>query len=302
MSVDTSKILGPPTGYIDLLDEATTAVLEREAAITGGMLKTPIRPSAAGKCTRELALELNEFHGFAQYKKPLKTPEVHRLLDLGSPIEWHVIKQFALLKDVFELRYKQQVLSFEYLQANNPKLSQWVEGSLDLVLWSEKYKCVADVKSKKDGFVRPWVTRWDEMTGKLREMKSVTTLTDKTFWADNLEDFLEELNDPFFEANFLQLNMYANSSFLMERGVNHGAIFQYCKNDSRLREIRFRPSPGLYQEVLTKFKTAIKAVDEQNIELAPKDYNDDSFKCRYCNFKKECWGKRKPKAAGGAKV
>jgi hypothetical protein len=197
------KILGPQVGYVDLLNHQTTELLKREAA-NGGYNKTPIRPSAAGKCTRELFYELMEFHGQAKYEKELKTPSVHRLLNLGHSIEWHVVKQFELLKEFFEIRYKQQVLSFKYLEAkSHPEYSQWLEGSLDLVFWSDRFKCVADVKSKGGGWdFKARKSKWDSTTDQLVNMSTVQVIHQddtgngkfappQSFWVEDLEAFIE---------------------------------------------------------------------------------------------------------------
>jgi len=283
-----TNILGPPVGYIDLLDEATTKHLEKEAA--GPSKYTPIRPSSSGKCTRELFYELMEYKGYAKYPKELRDPESHRLLNLGHSVEYHVIKQLELLKDQFDIRYKQQVLSFAYLKSDkDPSLNQWLEGSLDLVFWSDKYKCVADVKSKKDRFSQSYASAWDQMSARLREMSTVVPISENAFWVDDLPKFLDELNDAFFEANFLQLNLYACSSFLRERGVDHGAVLQYGKNDSRLREVRFRPSMELYEKTIRKFQTVVDAVAARDENLAPRDYVLGSMKCAFCPFAQECW-------------
>jgi hypothetical protein len=287
-----TPILGPNVGYVDLVNHETIELLKREQSGTSKFY--PLRPSSAGKCTRELYYELQEYHGLAKYPKPLKSADTHRLLNLGHSVEWHVIKQFELAKDYFTMRYKQQVLSFAELKANNPKYAHRLEGSLDMVLWSEKHKCVMDVKSKKDGYdFRAKKFRWDSMNDKLRSMASVQPISDVAFWVDDLPAFLNELDDPFFEANFLQLNLYALSSFLVERGVDHAAITQYNKNDSRLREIRFRPSKKLHDMVIQKFQTVVNAVDSGDDTLATRDYEEGNFKCRYCDFSKTCWAKEK---------
>lgn len=284
----SSEILGPGVGYVDLLAHVTEEKLQNDAATGKSFQKTPIRPSAAGKCTRELFYELMEFHGRAKYPKEVLTPEVHRIFQLGHSVEYHVLKQFELLASVFEIRYKQQVLSFEFLKAvKDDKLSQWLEGSLDVVFWSEKWKCVADVKSKKDKFSNFFKTDWDWTSSKLGDLTTVKKISDSAFWVDDLPSFLEELKDPFFAGNFLQLNLYANSQFLKERGVDHGAVLQYNKNDSRLREIRFRPSTALYEKTLNKFKTALVGVDAATVPA--RDYALGSVKCAFCSYKAECW-------------
>jgi hypothetical protein len=298
------KVLGPSKGYIDLLNEATTAKSTADKAQGKDFQKTPIRPSASGACTRELFYQLMQFHGKAKYETEVDAPETTRLFALGHSIESHIIRQFEVLKDVFEIRYKQQVLSFAYLEAKqDPKMSQWLEGSLDLVFWSEKYKCVADVKSKKDKFSQFYKTAWDEYSEKLATMKTVTVIHNDdegaptSFWVEDLEAFLDELNDPFFAANFLQLNLYANSDFLKERGIDHGAILQYSKNDSRLREVRFKPSAALAQKVIGKFQTALDAAAADDESLAPRDYVLGSIKCAFCKYKAECWPANDPKKA-----
>jgi hypothetical protein len=305
LPAETKGVLGPSVGYVDLLDHYTTEHLKREDE--KGRDKTPIRPSAAGYCTRELYYALMEFHGKASYKKELREPAVHRLLNLGHSIEWHLIKQFELLSTLVDIRYKQQVLSFKYMDVPaNPSMSQWLEGSLDLVFWNDKWKCVADVKSKGGGHdFRARKSRWDSYTDKLLAMKTVEPIAVKSidketgqpraadsFWVEDLEAFLEELDDPFFAANFLQLNMYACSDFLRQRGIDHGAIIQYHKADSKLREVRFRPSLKLYTATLNKFQTALDAAAMETASAAPQDHAQGSYKCRYCPYKAECWGKK----------
>jgi phage tail protein X len=283
------EVLGPPIGYVDMLNEETLAAARREVEETRKF--HPLRPSAFGKCSRELYYELMEYSGRATYAKKPKTPDTMRLLDFGHHVERHLVHQFDKhLKGVVELRYKQQVLSFFRLEAkHDPKLSHLVEGSLDACFFSGDTRGVIDFKSKKDKYSSYFSSTWDESTDKLKRMTSVTTVSDHTFWVDDLESFLEELRDPFLEMNFMQLNGYANTSFLKERGINHGAIIQSNKNDSRLREIRFRPSDALYEKVRGKLQGVVNAVDEGNPSLAPRDHILGSLKCAFCDFATTCW-------------
>ena len=296
MSKPKSNILGPELGYLDILNYQTSQHIAKQRAENKDKNKTPLRPSAAGKCTRELAYELQEFHGIAKYETELITPETQRLFSLGHSIEWHAINQIEQhMKEYFEVRYKQQSLSFAYLKAvNNPKLSQWLEGSLDLVLWSEKHKCVADWKSKKIKYSSYRDSDWTEFSEKLGRLKSVEAISEIAFWVDDLEAFIDEINDPFLAMNFYQLNLYALNPFLVERGVDHAAIFQYSKIDSKLREIRFRPSQKLYDYVILKMQTALDAVDHNDIERAPRDFQLGSIKCAFCAYKKICWPEDDP--------
>jgi hypothetical protein len=286
-----SEIPGPPVGYVDLLNFGTEESIKKEAE--KGRMYSPIRPSSSGKCTRELSYELMEYSKQASYEKPLITPETQRIFSLGHSVEWNIIKQLEQnAGEFFRVRYKQQGLSFFRIEATNrPEMSQWVEGSIDACFFSNEWKAVVDFKSKKDKFSSWYSTNWDETTAKLKGMKSVRMLGDSgtSFWVDDLEAFLEELDDPFFAANFLQLNLYANAQFLKERGIDHAAIIQINKNDCRLREVRFRPSEAVYLRIREKFEAAMAAADAGNPELAPRDYTLGTVKCAFCDFKKECW-------------
>lgn len=287
-----SNVLGPPDcGYNNILDELTVERLRKDRAEGKDKSKTPLRPSAAGQCARELAYGLMEHHKFANYDKKLNSAEGYRIFSLGHSIEYDLIKQMRdLMKDYFEIKYTQQSLSFARLTAkNNPKLSQWLEGSTDLVLWSEKHKCILDVKSKKVKYSSYRNDNWEEFSDKLARLPSVKKLSDSAFWTDDLPAFLREVNDPFLAANFLQLNLYAMNPFIVERGIDHAAILQYDKNSSRLREIRFKPSQDLYDYVIQKMQGVLEAVDQGQPELAPKEFQLGSIKCAFCDYAKECW-------------
>ncbi len=302
MVENNNAILGPPVGYIDLLNHGTAENLAREKAEGKFYNKSPIRPSSAGKCARELYYETMQYSGRAQYETEPTSPELHRLFSLGHTIESHLIKQIESNLEMVEVRYRQQCLSFFRIEAEKDKaLSQWLEGSMDLCLWSKEWKCAIDVKSKKDKHSSYHGSKWDEESEKYSKMKSVRVICEPgvdnrgkekqpcSFWVEDLDAFLDELNDPYFAANFLQLNLYCNSEFLKSRGVDHAAIIQYNKNDSRLREVRFKPSVKLYNQVRAKFEGVIQAVDLNKPELAPKDYMLGSMKCAFCPFKAQCW-------------
>lgn len=281
-----NNLLGPETGYVDLFLYQLQESLIKENENGNKYQRTPIRPSSAGKCARELYFELMQYSGRAKFPTKPMEPEISLLLNLGHHIERHILENLRRHFTLAEVKYCQQVLHFDTIVAeNDPKLTQHLEGSMDLCFWSEKWKCVADVKSKGDNYdYRKRQMKWESDTQKLLQMSSVQTLSDRAFWVNNLDDFLLELQDPFFEANFKQLNLYANSQFLKDRGIDHGAIIQYHKSKSKLREIRFRPSTTVYNATVDKFRNVIKAVDEAKPELAPMEYPPDSFKTRYCDF------------------
>jgi hypothetical protein len=260
--------------------------LDKAHAANKAFQRTPIRPSSAGKCARELYFELMQYAGKAQYDTEPMTATQDLLFGLGHHIESQLISKIRMHFKAAEVKYTQQSLHFANIEAvNDKRLSQMLEGSLDLCLFSDTFKCVADVKSKGDNWdFKARRTKWDVTSFKLRSMKTVEIISDIAFWVPELEPFLEELDDPFFEANFIQLNMYANSDFLKERGVDHAAIFQYQKNKSLLREVRFAPSAALFDKTIKKMQNIVRAVDENNIDLAPREYTPESFKSRYCDF------------------
>lgn len=283
-------IIGPQMGYVEILNGMTHEIIEENSK---RQRSSPLRPSSAGKCERELGYEYAEHKGYQQYPPSLHSPEVHRLLNFGRSVETHLIWEikdaFKRLPNPISIRYQQQTLDFCKLPDGTR-----VEGQIDLTLISEKYKCVADVKSKKDKFSSYYKTSWEELAGKLTEMKSVKRFGDEAYWVNDLTLFLKELDDPFFASNFVQLNMYFfdEHSFLRSRGIDHAVIFQYNKNDSRIREIRFKPSQVLYEDVVSKFTRVVDVVTrDKSPESLKKDYTLGSSKCAYCRFNKQCWPK-----------
>jgi hypothetical protein len=289
--IQQPALLGPDVGYLDIVNEHF-----REKAIKAfqegtNFQKTPLRPSAAGNCTRELAYQLMEFHKFAKYEKEPTSPELDRIFKMGHSVESLMIRDMReAYKELFEIKYTQQSLSFAFLKAtNNPDLSQWLEGSTDLVIIGKKYKCIADWKSKKDKFSSYRESAWSEFEDKLSRMRTVRQLTDTAFYMDDVEAFLNELRDPFLAANFLQLNLYALNPFIVERGIDHASVFQFNKNDSRIRELRFRPSQKLYDYVIYKMQAALDAADHKEPERAEREFPLGSIKCAFCDYRKTCW-------------
>lgn len=276
-------LLGPRRGYTDMLDES---LMKKQAAQNEKPRdKNPLRPSASGYCARKLAYDYNEYRGNAKYEPEVKDPKTMRLLDLGSSIEWNLLKLFQGVEGL-QVRYKQQTLSFFPLKEGELPL----EGSIDFVFVSDKHKMIGDVKSKKDKFSSWTASAWKEMDYKLSHMQTVAQISDTAFWVDDLPAFLKELRDPFFEDNFVQANFYAMNPFIVERGIDHGAIIQYNKNDSSIREIRFRPSQYVYDYVESKFKNVAKAVDELGgPEMVEREYNLGSMRCAFCQYNKLCY-------------
>lgn len=248
------NILGPEVGFTDLLDHEMLEQAKNESK----KKYFPLRPSSAGYCARRLAFDLAEYYGMGSYPKPPLEPSVTRLLSLGHSVEYSALKNLEKLPGI-ELRYKQQVVSLFQLtsDAAPPVL---IEGSLDVILWSDEHKAVLDVKSQKDGFSAAYKTRWDQTLDKYNNMKSLQRIGEAAYYAPDTDALVKELRDDFLIDNILQLNLYALSDFCTSRGVDHAVIYKYNKNDSRHYEIRFKPSINLYYQVEKKFQNVYETV------------------------------------------
>lgn len=286
-----SKVLGPAVGYTDLLDFEITEKLKGEAKEKF----FPLRPSSAGQCSRRLAYDLMEYYGHEKYEKELQEPNVYRLLSLGHSIEYSALRHFELLMG-FKLKYKQQVVTVAQLKSFADEEAPLIEGSMDVVLWSDKYKCVLDVKSQKDGWSAAYKSRWEETLDKYNEMQSLERIGESAYYADSLDALVEELGDDFLVDNLLQLNLYATSDFAKERKLDHGVIYKYNKNTSHHYEIRFRPSDTLTAKTVKKFQDVYNAVMQKNPELVTKDCQLGSARCAFCPYKAKCWGQDALKA------
>jgi hypothetical protein len=286
-NMDMDVIVGPPIGYVDMLNYETREALKKEQE-DGTRKWSPLRPSSAGKCERELFYEYMMYQGKASYPIEVTEPDVTRLLNLGHHIETHVIKQFEQYLKMVDVKYRQQVLTFENI--SSLPITKTLEGSLDACFFSDKWKCVVDFKSKKDGFSSYRSTRWEETASKLADMPCVEQISNNAYYTADLPEFLNTLNDPFFEANFLQLNLYANSSFLKLRGIDHAAIIQYNKNTSQLREVRFKPSESVARMTLEKFQRVVDATEAGVADMAEQEHVLGSMKCAFCRFNQMCWG------------
>jgi hypothetical protein len=289
---DIKGLLGPSVSYIDILDDQIMEQQKKDIeAQKAGKSKFghPLRPSASGECERALAFKVMEYSGQAYYDKPLMEPSVVRLLGLGHSIEYHIIRMLKQC-ELFQVKYEQQTLGFFNIESENPKIAKFLEGQNDMCFISEHHgwKAVVECKSKGDKFSSTHSSKWAEEDDKFMNMKTMQTIGKSAYWVEDLDAFLEELNDPFFAANFLQVNLYANSQFMKERGINHGVILQYQKNASFLREVRFKPSEKLYKDVEAKFKSAAAAATAGDPFIAQQTFLAGSIKCSFCDFAKIC--------------
>lgn len=278
--------LGPKEGYTSLLDAQILEEIDKE--FLAPRKYNPLRPSSAGACAKRLAYELAEYRLGWKYDQVTKnTPEQFRLLRLGHSVEYSTIQNFNLLK-TFSTKYKQQVVTLFEVKRGKPELPQeYVEGSCDWILWSDKYRVICDAKSKKDGGSGKY-RYWLKDIEKLMGMASVTRISDTEVWVDDLPAFIKELDGDFLVDNMLQLNGYACTEFMRERRIDHGLIYRYNKNTSEHFGIRFRPSQAVLDMVKDKFDRVSMAVDNEDIDSVPCEYELGSIRCAYCPFAAYC--------------
>jgi hypothetical protein len=282
-----NSLLGPEYSYVDLLNEKTVEIAKEAQANPVWM---PLRPSAAGDCSRSLAFSWNEYLGNAKYPKEVEAPESLRLLNFGHSVEYHVLDQFqkAFSKTSFKIKHKQQQVLFFKLSTG-----EYVQGSIDAAFISPEHKCLIDVKSKKDKFSSWMKTSWDETDLELAENPHVVPFGKTGYWIENLPEFLSDLNDPFWLMNFIQLNLYFfdEGNFLRNLGIDHAALIYLNKNDSRMREVRFKPSQDVYEYIKEKYLTIDKVIQETKDPMQIEaDYALGSIKCAFCPHNKRCWG------------
>lgn len=270
---------GPTTSYIERLD---TALLDKAKAST--KKRYPLSPSAAGKCSRALAHDLAAYHGMEEKLEEVRPGRVERLLSLGNYVEGQIVDELKLLKD-FDIRFTQQTVDLFTLPSGRV-----VEGSTDVALWSEKYKCVMDVKTIGDRFHSQFGTKWRGLIMDYSRMASVEVFGTNAFYIKDLTAFLEEVNpEDSIVSNLLQLNGYCCSPFFAGRNVDHGVILRYLKNTSELMEVRFAPSLVEFRKLQEKFARIENAVlvDKDPTKVA-KDYILGSMFCAYCPQKNKC--------------
>jgi hypothetical protein len=230
----------------------------------------------------------------AEYRLGWKYTEVKprdektfRLLRLGYGVEYSTIQNFALLKE-FSIKYKQQSVGLFEVARGKPGLpKEWIDGSCDWVLYSDKHRCICDAKSKKDGGQGAY-RYWLKDIQKLNALPSVTKISDTEIWIDDLPAFIKDLNGDFLTDNMLQLNGYACSSFFRERGIDHGLIYRYNKNSSEHFAIRFRPSLDVHEQVRQKFEKVSIAVDKEDIDSLECICELGSMRGAYCDFAAYC--------------
>ena len=243
----------------------------------------PLRPSSAGFCTRKLAYSLQEYLNLAKYDKPYFEPDTYRLLKFGQYVEESAIENFELIPNA-EFKYKQQVVSLFNLG------DRLVEGSIDVCLKYKDEYYVIDVKSKGDRFSKSHASKWDEEIEKFNNNPYMEVMSEGRSWyVEDLESFIESLNDPYFANNFYQLNAYCFSSFFTERKVQYAILYRYNKNNSKHVAIHFKINQKVFDRVKDKFQLVHDTITSgKDIETVPKDYTLGSMACAFCDYRNVC--------------
>lgn len=272
-------ITGPKKSYVDLLDETLLANQKKEQEGKGYY---PLRPSASGYCSRKLAYELAAFEGKGEKIHEDRKPNVIRLLGLGHQIEYGALKELALIPGM-SIKFKQQVVSMFKLPSG-----RIIEGSTDAVMWSEESRGLLDVKSVGNRWSAGFQSRWDEMMHHYDTLTTMVKFGHNSWWVEDPIAFFEEVGEDSLVANITQVNLYACSPFMQERGIDHGSIFRYEKASSQISEVRFKPSMELFNRVKRRFGDIEKAVAKGDPELVKRDFGLGSQACAYCPYRSKC--------------
>ncbi len=193
-----TKIPGPSMGLNEIIDALTNQLIQNRN--DAPQKYNPLRPSSAGKCERELGYEFMQFRGLANYATESNSASVHRLLNLGNAIErqlnYDMGDAFKLAPAPIQIKYKQQTLSFFQFHDGT-----WLEGNIDGVISTDKWKIVIDIKSKGDKYSQFYKSSWDEFIEKMESTKFAQKFGSDAVFITELEQFLACEQDVFFSAN-----------------------------------------------------------------------------------------------------
>lgn len=277
------SIRGPAASFVEILDYS----MDQNPDNFNGF---PLRPSAAGHCTKKLAYDTTKYLGKAEYTTEDKPARVKRLLSLGHSIETHLIwhlKTIYKQDDTFRIKYKQQALPLFTLDAVGDEEPPEIEGAMDLAFEMHGELGFVDIKSYGEKWSSFYKKKTDEMYQKFD--LAAERFSENGWWVEDLPSFMASVGDPFLSDNFYQLNAYCNSDFAKRKKVTYGSIIKYCKNDSSMWEIRFKPHEGMYEEVRQKFQKAYEAAMKGDPETVTRDYALGTARCAFCDYKTACY-------------
>lgn len=285
--------LGPSISYVEVLDYYTLEK-EKEKQLSSEKFR-PIRPSAIGRCGRQLAYDYAkylELDGYKDYPGEDKEGHVVRLLSLGHKIEDALFRDFdwKIPDEKLKRRFTQQYLRFDCQFPDGDYLG----GSIDGVFITPNNKALVDVKSKKEKFSSHSKSSWEEMAPKLGKMPGAEVISEYLVYVDDLDLFLDKFRhkDYFMAFNLYQLNLYYHDkdNFIRDLGIDHCSLLYYSKNTSRLFELRFRPSEKVANDRIELVKDIIdKVYNKKDPELVEKELDLGSIGCAFCPWASKCW-------------
>jgi hypothetical protein len=276
------QVLGPAQSFCTLLDEA---LLEQAEAEKLKPLYYPLRPSAAGYCSRKLAYELAAFNGTQEKIWEDRRPSVIRLLALGSAIEGQSLKELELIPG-FQVKFKQQVVEMFKLPSG-----RIIEGSVDAVMWSSEHKALLDVKSVGLRYHSTHGNSWEALIDKYDKLSTMQRFDRNAWWIEKPSEFLKEVGEDALVANICQINLYTCSSFMQDRGIKMGVVYRYNKANSEHMEVRFKPDQELFEAIKEKY-TLIETSPPDEV---PKDFVIGSQACAFCVYASRCWPEKDAK-------
>ncbi len=279
-ALGSKNILGPVKSFTRMVDEALLAKAEKEKEGKG---YNPLRPSASGYCGRKLAYDYSAFKGYSDKIHEDRKPSVIRLLNLGNSIEYQALRELDMIPG-FSVKFKQQMVEMFKLPSG-----QRIEGSIDALMVSDDHKVLLDVKSVGLRWHSAFGNSWKALMEKYDRLPTMQQFDDNAWYIDDVMAWLDEIGEDALVANITQVNLYACTPFMKDRGVEVGVIYRYCKSNSETMEIRFKTSDELFNRIRAKYSLIEEKVEAKAIEEVPKDFVLGSQACGFCPYQSKCW-------------
>lgn len=282
----------------NLFDEGINAEIdekEKSRQVTG-VDRFPLSPSQLGGCSRKMAIELAEFSNLGIYPKIKYDARSTRRFTRGYDIEYSLLRQLNKYVPI-QQGYKQQHIEMARTSDNKHVIG----GSMDVVLIDGDEAMIVDIKSKGTYYSNVHTDKFEEEFQEIASYPGVHEFGDKAYYIEDIEAFYEAYpKDNFISRYFIQLNAYGYSPWARTfkhnsnpniNGISHVSLLFENKNNHILAELRFRPSPKLYEETI---KRALHIYDYVVIEkkdpaLYPAEFTLGSVNCRLCDRREVCW-------------
>lgn len=238
-------------GLIDIIHNSIIfQSVEESAKHSGGKFY----PSSVGKCLKAIVYQMNGVQA-GQIE-----PRALSIMSNGTAFHdrmEHTIKQAG-------------IMVASELPLKNPELL--ISGRLDLIIKNfEDHKPNKNIikLASDDGTV---VYEGPSNDVLIVELKSIN---DKGF------QYLQKKNEP-KEEHVQQLQLYMHMT-----GIHRGLLLYENKNDQTLMDFWVDYDKYIADAVMLKIKKA--AYYYKNGKYPNRDYQKDSFQCKYCNYRSICW-------------